>query len=172
MGPVRRRYPAAPGLRLAWLDGELAPSFAVLLPVAVVAGTALAIANARADAERDAATGVDSVAIRLGPERAWAVHAALLAVAVATALLTLLARGAATPAILAATGAALVTAIGVAVGRNTDSSRREWAWEIEAIGVGLLGGRVACRDPVVSRCGGHGPRRSRGRRVNTRRRRS
>ncbi len=123
-----------------WLGstGSLPPSFAVLLPVAVVAGTALAIANARADAERDAATGVDSVAIRLGPERAWAVHAALLAVAVATALLTLLARGAATPAILAATGAALVTAIGVAVGRNTDSSRREWAWEIEAIGVGLL----------------------------------
>ena len=42
-----------------WLGaaGSLPSSFAVLLPVAVVAGTGLAIANARADLERDAAAG-------------------------------------------------------------------------------------------------------------------
>ena len=61
-----------------WLGaaGSLPSSFAVLLPVAVVAGTGLAIANARADLERDTAAGVDSVAVRLGSERAWTVEAA------------------------------------------------------------------------------------------------
>ena len=43
-----------------WLGttGGLPDSFAILLPVAVIAGAALAIANARADAERDTAAGV------------------------------------------------------------------------------------------------------------------
>ena len=43
-----------------------------LLPAAVLAGAALAIANARADLERDAAAGVASVATALGAERALA----------------------------------------------------------------------------------------------------
>ena len=74
-----------------WLGaaGSLPAIFAVLLPVAVLAGTALAIANARVDVERDAAAGLDSVAVRLGLERAWVIHAALLAIVVGAALWTL-----------------------------------------------------------------------------------
>ena len=65
-------FPFAIGIPLlpvfGWLGttGGLPDSFAILLPVAVIAGAALAIANARADAERDAAAGVVSVATRLG----------------------------------------------------------------------------------------------------------
>ena len=70
-----------------------------------LAGSALAIANARVDVERDAAAGLDSVAVRLGLERAWVVHAVLLAVVV---------------------GAALVT---LAVGRGPDGDRPRLRWQ-------------------------------------------
>src|SRR5262245_271471 len=77
----------------AWygVTGSLPPAFAILVPAAVAAGSALAIGNARADAERDAASGVASIATALGPGRAWAVQVVILAavgvVAVASAAL-------------------------------------------------------------------------------------
>lgn len=124
-----------------WLGtvGTLPASFAVLMPVAVVAGTALAIANARADLERDAAAGVDSVAVRLGSDRAWTIEAALLAVVVGAAVVTLALTGAPTGALAVAIGAGVVVAIGIALGRSIDSARIERAWQLQAVGVGLLG---------------------------------
>jgi 4-hydroxybenzoate polyprenyltransferase len=123
-----------------WLGvtGSLPASFAVLLPTAVVAGAALAIANARADIERDVAAGVDSVAVRLGLSRSWALHAGLLAVVVGVAIVTLVAGGAPTPALAGATVAGLLIGSGIALGYRGDSARRERAWELEAVGVGLL----------------------------------
>jgi 4-hydroxybenzoate polyprenyltransferase len=124
-----------------WLGttGGLPAAFAILLPAAVLAGAALAIANARADVERDVAAGVVSVATRLGPERSWVVHAGLLALVVALAITTLAATGTAPLTIwLGAIDATLVIALGVAIGHRADSARRERAWELEAVGVGLL----------------------------------
>ena len=123
-----------------WLGatGGLPSSFAILLPVAVIAGAALAIANARADVERDAAAGVDSVATRLGIERSWAVNAGLLGAVTVVAVATLIAQGAPPVALLAALGAGVVIGIGVVLGRNADSVGRERGWELEAVGVGLL----------------------------------
>jgi 4-hydroxybenzoate polyprenyltransferase len=116
----------------------LPSSFAILLPVAVIAGAALAVANARADVERDAAAGVDSVATRLGTERAWAVNAGLLGVVILLAAVTLITEGATPLAMLGAAGAAVVIGVGVILGQNADSAGRERAWELEAVGVGLL----------------------------------
>jgi 4-hydroxybenzoate polyprenyltransferase len=123
-----------------WLGttGSLPTTFAILLPVAVIAGAALAVANARADAERDAAAGVDSVAVRLGADRSWAVNAGLLVLVVALAIATLVAGTAPPVATLGAVGAGLVIGLGVVLGRRADSVRRERAWELEAVGVGLL----------------------------------
>lgn len=123
-----------------WLGatGTLPPSFVVLLPVAVLAGAALAIANARADAERDVQAGVDSVAIRLGSERAWAVNAGLLGVVVVVAVGTLIGVGASAGALVGALVAAMVIGLGVVVGRVGHRSLREHAWELQAIGLGLL----------------------------------
>ena len=143
-GTVWSWLPFAIGIPLlpvfGWLGttGGLPASFAVLLPVAVIAGAALAVANARADAERDAAAGVDSVATRLGLERSWALHAGLLALVVALAIVTLVAGAAQPAALLAAVGAGLVIGFGVALGHRADSERRERAWELEAVGVALL----------------------------------
>jgi 4-hydroxybenzoate polyprenyltransferase len=137
-------FPFAIGIPLlpvfGWLGttGGLPAPFAVLLPVAVVAGTALAVANARADAERDAAAGVDSVAVRLGAERSWALNAGLLALVVGLAIGTLVAAAPPPAALVGAVGAGLVIGLGVAIGRRADSASRERAWELEAIGVGLL----------------------------------
>lgn len=124
-----------------WLGaaGGLAPGFAILVPTAVAAGAALAIANTRADTERDAAARIDSVALRLGPAQSWRIHAALLGGVVGVAIATLVAVSAASPAAIAtAAGASTVIAAGVVLGRSGDSRRRERAWELEAVGLGVL----------------------------------
>ncbi|HEY7591084.1 MAG TPA: UbiA family prenyltransferase, partial [Candidatus Limnocylindrales bacterium] len=82
-GTASSWLPFAVGIPLlpvyAWLGaaGSVPPAFTFLLPAAVLAGAALAIANALADAEADRAAGVPSVALALGAARAWRVHAAL-----------------------------------------------------------------------------------------------
>ncbi|MEP6639972.1 MAG: UbiA family prenyltransferase [Chloroflexota bacterium] len=134
-----------------WLGtaGQLPASFAVLLPAAVLAGAGLAVANARADAERDAAAGVASVALRLGTRGSWAVNAALLVVVVASALGTVLRGGSVAPLVGAGLlGAAAVTGIGVGLGFGGDSARRERAWELQAIGVSLLAAAWLAAAPV------------------------
>lgn len=113
-------------------------SFDVLLPSAVVAGAALAISNSRADAERDTAAGIRSVATALGPSRAWAIQAMLLAIVIVTALATLALSGATVLTLAAALVACGVVIAGVALGRAGDAGRRQVAWELEAIGLGLL----------------------------------
>ena len=136
--PFAVGIPLLPAFGWLGTTGGLPASFAVLLPVAVVAGAALAIANARADADRDEAAGVDSVAVRLGSERAWVVNGGLLAFVVGAAIVTLAIGDAPTWAIAGSVAAGLVVAAGIGVGRGRDSARLERAWEVQAVGVGLL----------------------------------
>jgi 4-hydroxybenzoate polyprenyltransferase/geranylgeranylglycerol-phosphate geranylgeranyltransferase len=126
----------------AWFGAtdRLPGQFAILLPAAVAAGAALAIANARADLERDTAAGHGSVAARLGLERAWWVSAGLLAAVLLTAAGSLWLRGVA-PLTLAATmaaGGVIVAGLGWARPATATAARRERAWEIQAIGVAVL----------------------------------
>ena len=126
----------------AWFGatGSLPTTFAVLLPAAVAVGAALAIANARADLERDGAAGHESVAIRLGSDRAWWLSAVLFGLVLAVALGSLWLRGAAAVALGATLAAGGVIAVGLGLARPADASaaRRERAWEIQAIGVAVL----------------------------------
>jgi 4-hydroxybenzoate polyprenyltransferase len=116
----------------------LPSAFLVLLPAAVAAGAALAIANARADLERDAEAGLDSVAIRLGATRARALQAALLGAVVVVAIGSLWIRTGPSTGLVATTGAGLVIAAGLAWGHGNAVDRRQRGWEVEAIGVALL----------------------------------
>jgi 4-hydroxybenzoate polyprenyltransferase len=118
--------------------GMLPALFLALLPAAVLAGTALALSNARADIERDTAAGTRSVATTLGERRAWVVHAVLFTVVVAIALGSLAVRASSAVWIVGAIAASLVIGIGVGLGWRSDPERRERAWEIEAVGTGLL----------------------------------
>src|SRR4029453_13783936 len=74
-----------------WLGaaGSLPQIWAVLLPTAVLAGAALALSNATVDVERDRAASLESVATRLGGERAMRANLALLAVVWTLATVTL-----------------------------------------------------------------------------------
>ena len=123
-----------------WLGvaATVPPSFAILVPAAVVAGTALAIGNARADLERDAAAGVVSVATALGPERAWTVEAVLFAVVSAVAIVSLLVTRPGPLALAGALAGVAVIGIGTWLGRHDDARRRERAWEAQAVGVAVL----------------------------------
>ena len=118
--------------------GGVPRSFAILIPVAVVAGAALAVANARADEARDRAAGTVSVATRLGARWSWRAEVALLAMVVGAAMVTLLAGGAGTIALVGAVLATGVIAVGLVLGRSNDPVDRERSWELQAVGVALL----------------------------------
>jgi 4-hydroxybenzoate polyprenyltransferase len=123
-----------------WLGaaGSLPGSFALLIPAAVLAGAALAIANARADYERDLEAGVPSVATSLGLGRAWTVHAALLGIVLVVAVGTLAVIDVSEVALAVAAVAIALVAAGLGASRSGGPAVRERAWEFEAIGVGLL----------------------------------
>ena len=117
--------------------GTLAPFFAVLLPMAILAGAGLAIANARADLETDTAAGTTSVATMLGRQRSWLVEAGLMAAAITVGVVSLAARGFnAGPWALVGAGVAIVAG-GIVVGRSDDARGRARGWETQAIGAAI-----------------------------------
>ena len=124
-----------------WLGatGTLPPVFALLVPVAVAAGAALAIANSLADIERDRGAGVKSIATALGAERAWAINAWLVVAIAVVAVVSALTLGAATGRVAAVTAAGALPIAAAAYGRGGGPDRRERAWQLEAIGIAAVG---------------------------------
>lgn len=139
--------PFALGLPLlpvyAWLGatGALPGAFAVIVPAAVLAGAGLSLANAAADIERDRASGADSLPVRLGRRRTWAVVAVLQATAVAVALVSIAALGDPGPGSLVALAGVTIVGLGVGVGASgvaTTLGRAELAWEVQGVGLAVL----------------------------------
>jgi 4-hydroxybenzoate polyprenyltransferase len=124
-----------------WLGatGALPTAFVVLVPVAVAAGAALAIANALVDVERDRAAATGSVAIALGPARAWQVHAGLLVAVGVAAAGSVAPLGGSVNGGVAVLVAAIIPIAAAVAGRRGPVARRERAWEIEALGLAVLG---------------------------------
>ena len=125
-----------------WLGaaGTLPAAFGVLVPVAVLAGAALAIGNALVDVERDRAAGVSSVAVALGPRTSGRVGLGLVAavwtLAVGSAAI---AAPAVAPIAVAAAGLVPVgAALEVVVNRSPAPDRRERLWQVEAVGFAIL----------------------------------
>jgi 4-hydroxybenzoate polyprenyltransferase len=119
--------------------GGLTPPFAVLVPVAVAAGAGLAIANALADVERDRAAGTASIATWLGAGRAWTVQAALVVGIAAVAVLSAAAFDAPVGRLMLVAIAAGLPIVGLVLGRSGGADMRERAWQVEAIGMAVLG---------------------------------
>ena len=120
--------------------GAVPAWFIVLLPMAVLAGAAIAIANARADVERDLAAGIGSIATHLGLERSWWVGTMLLGAALALAVGWLaftddLQRLA--PALIGV--GSLLAVGGLALAHASSPQRRERGWQFQAIGIALVG---------------------------------
>lgn len=137
--PFALGLPLLPVFAVVGATGMLPGWLAVLVPIAALAGAGLAMSNGLADAERDASAGVRSVAVALGPRRAWAVHLAVLGTALALALVSLLVLGGSAVAVIATLGGGLVVLAGAGLASAASAGRRERGWELEAIGVGLVG---------------------------------
>ena len=115
----------------------LAPWFLALVPMAAVAGAAIAVGNARADLERDEGTGTATVATRLGLERSWWVLLGLWVTTGVIAVTSAVALGG-SPAHLAVVLAGLVIVLaGTLLGWRGDPGRRERSWEVQAIGAAI-----------------------------------
>ncbi len=132
-------FPFAIGIPLLPLYGwsgvgqDLPGWFAVMLPMAGVAGAAIAVTNARVDLERDTAAGTTTVATVLGLELSWRVGLTLWVGAGLLALGSLAATGG-TPGESAVVGIGLAVVLAAAVaGRHADPGARERSWEIQAV---------------------------------------
>ena len=138
----------------AWLGarGDVPSDLLTLVPIAMLAGAALLVANGLVDVERDAAAGKPTVAVRLGWRRAWLAHlvvivvAALLALQLAPAVpvATDLETGPTVTALRLLRGLGLpVGVLALLAGAQIVSARRpgirERGWELEAIGTAVIG---------------------------------
>ena len=122
--------------------GALPDLFLVLVPAAAVAGTALAVANALVDMERDEAAGARSIALALGRRRAGSLvvvlHVAVTMLAVATAVVVGAPAGWVAAILLASAAPVGGALLGLIASGRFAASSRELAWEVQAIGTGLL----------------------------------
>jgi 4-hydroxybenzoate polyprenyltransferase len=137
--PFAVGIPILPVFGWVGATGSLPPVFGILVPAAVVAGAALAIANALADVERDWAAGTASIATALGPERAWVVQAVLVGVIVAAAVASTWILGASPGDVLVVAAAGSLPIAALALGRGGGAATRERAWQLEAVGIAGLG---------------------------------
>lgn len=119
--------------------GSVPGWFAALLPMAILVGAAVAIANARADLERDESAGRGSVAVRLGMTRSWWVGTVCLLAALAVALGWLTATGKltwpGTGIVLLGSGIAVA---GAWIAREASPATRERGWQALALGVAIV----------------------------------
>ena len=140
--PLAIGIPLLPVFGWYGATGTLPGVFLVVIPAAANAGTALAIANSIVDMERDEAAGTESIALALGPDRAAWLVLVLQAVVAVLALSTAVVLGA--PAgwiaaiVLAAATPLAGAVLGLVAATRPETSWRELAWEIQAVGTGLL----------------------------------
>ena len=147
-GPSRLSWlPAALGAPLlpafGWYGaaGALPADLLLLLPGVALGGAALALASAAADLEADAAAGVVSVAVQLGPARTGAVVLLVQVLEGVWAVGSGAGLGASGPWLALAALAALVPIGGAGAGlllAHRGPSGREIALEVQAVGLALL----------------------------------
>jgi 4-hydroxybenzoate polyprenyltransferase len=134
----------------AWLgaSGSVPGSLLTLVPVGVLAGGGLALANGLVDVERDERGGRSSIVVRLGRHRAWLLQTVALGCAAALAIA--LAPGGSPGRTIAGVPLGEVRQWGVILGSAAlalgapvllaaRASIRERGWELEAVGVVGLG---------------------------------
>ncbi len=133
--------PYAAGIPLlpvyAWVGatGEAPGPILVLAGLGVLGGASLAIANALADAERDAASRTTTVATALGRARALRIGAllAVLVTGIATASAFALAGWIPATWVTAAGAAGIIAGVGLGF-----RGRLQRAWEVQAVALAIL----------------------------------
>ena len=111
----------------------------VVAALAVLAGTALALANAYADLERDVASGTVSIATTLGARRTMMANVAILMVVQIVALATTFWSGGSGLLVTAeAAGCLLAWAALIPPVLGSGSARR-LVWELQGVGIVVIG---------------------------------
>ena len=124
----------------AWVGatGSLPVAFAALVPIAMIAGAALAVANAVADVEDDVSAGTTTVATSLGLARARRIGAVLQGLAITTALASAALLGGDPAWVVVAAGGAIVVLVGLVLGWSREPTTRRHGWEVQAAGLGIV----------------------------------
>jgi 4-hydroxybenzoate polyprenyltransferase len=152
--PLAVALPLVPVYGWLGATGAIPPGLVTLVPAALLAGAGIAIGNGLVDLERDAPVGKATIAVRIGRDRAWAVH--VVAFGLAIVIASLLAPGASTTGEVPGTGlggaellavvrsagipiGAAAIAIGAGLMTGGGASMRERGWELEAIGTAAVG---------------------------------
>lgn len=140
--PLAAGIPLLPVYGWYGVTGDIPGMFLVIVPAAANAGAALAIANALVDVERDEAAGTGSIAIALGQRRAAGLVLVLHVVVAVLAIATTLVLGAPAGWLAAVVLAACVplggAGFGMVAAARSGTAWRELAWEVQAVGTGLL----------------------------------
>jgi 4-hydroxybenzoate polyprenyltransferase len=125
----------------AWYGatGELTAPAIVVMPAGALAGTALALGNALVDPGADRAAGLVTPVVALGADRAWRIAAVLLSATVLVVAGSLVQLGATAGTVVGALAAGLLAAAGLWLARDRQRAVRERGWELEAVGIALLG---------------------------------
>ena len=136
--PFAAGVPLLPVFGWAGASGRLPVAFLILVPAAFAAGAALAIANAFVDIERDRAAASGSIALALGPSTARLINTGLVLAVGLAAVASVVSLGGPASGSAAVAVAALLP-VGAAVAAwGGGATRRERAWELEAVGVAVL----------------------------------
>ena len=128
----------------AWVSatGSVPQGLLLLVPIGMLAGGGLALGNALADLEADAASGTSTIATRLGRRAAVWAHALALAGAVALAIGAFPGGASTSAVVLVITGTA-VLGVGIAALAGSAEPDSAWrarlGWQLEAVGIAVLG---------------------------------
>jgi geranylgeranylglycerol-phosphate geranylgeranyltransferase len=119
--------------------GSVPVAFVGVIALSLLAGSALALANAYADIEQDGRSGIRSIAVALGAGKTLLIDAVLLAsvhlIAVATTVTTV---GLGPLIAVEAAGCGL-SWIGLSLGGVERERLRPLVWELQAVGLVILG---------------------------------
>ena len=120
--------------------GELPPRSMALLPIAALAGPMLHLANTLVDREEDEATGVSTVAVRLGRRRGLWLLGLLVGAVYGVAWASLvLGDNVPSAAVTVSVLATLLAMVGVGLSTRAPRRSRAWGWSLQAVGIALLG---------------------------------
>lgn len=129
-------FPLLPAYAWFGAVGAWPPRYEILVPVAALAGPALALANGIVDHERDRVAGERTLVARLGRGRSLTAMGGLLIAIHALAWLTV---ATARVEVLAAMAlASSVAAVGVGLSASPRAATRELGWKAQAVAIALL----------------------------------
>ncbi|MEP7360575.1 MAG: UbiA family prenyltransferase [Chloroflexota bacterium] len=123
----------------AWYGagGQLPPRSEFVLPLAALAGPLIQLSNALADIEVDAATGVGTLATRLGRRNSLLLIGVLVGLIHGLGWLTLTTSS--TAALLPIAGASMLALVGLGFSASERPARRQVGWMIQAAAIAVLG---------------------------------